>query len=293
MIGLVTDSNGALPEGVVDRLPPLATLGVVPLHVTVDRVEYREGVDLDADGFYRLLAAEPTPAVGSSQPSPGAFLAAYRDQAEAGATEILSIHIGSELSGTLNAARAAAQRAPVPVRLLDSHTASFGVAFAVWAAAEALAAGATADLAEVRALDVVARLRNVFVVRALDLAAAGGRTPARDGRGRRCRSRRRRRPHPGAQSRRRRGRRRRPGRHRRAGGPGHGGRGPAPPGRGSGWPSASPTPAPRPCGKRSKRDLADDPAVEELVRYRIGPSVGAHLGPGTAAALFLPWIAAG
>src|SRR3954470_3425986 len=175
MIGLVTDSNGVLPAGVVDGLAPLATLGVLPLHVTVDGVEYREGVDLDADGFYRLLAAEPTPAVGSSQPSPGAFLAAYRDQAATGATEILSIHIGSELSGTLNAARVAARRSPVAVRLVDSHTASFGVAFAVWAAAEALAAGANVDAAEARALDVAGRLRNVFVVRALELAAAGGR----------------------------------------------------------------------------------------------------------------------
>jgi len=292
MIGLVTDSNGVLPEGVVGRLPPLATLGVVPLHVTVDGVEYREGVDLDADGFYRLLAAEPTPAVGSSQPSPGAFLAAYRDQAEAGATEILSIHIGSELSGTLNAARVAARRAPVPVRLLDSHTASFGVAFAVWAAAEALAAGATADVAEARALDVAARLRNVFVVRALDLAAAGGRLRLGPAAGAEA--------DPGA------GADRIPvlslaggeavvvdrvatveqaarvmaAEVRRAG-----------PGLrvAIGIADAGAAPLWQALGA----DLAGDPAIEELVHYRIGPSVGVHLGPGTAAALFLPWTAPG
>jgi fatty acid-binding protein DegV len=33
------------------------------------------------------------------------------------------------------------------------------------------------------------------------------------------------------------------------------------------------------------RDLAQ---VAELVRYRIGPSVGAHTGPGTVGAMFAP-----
>ena len=43
-------------------------------------------------------------------------------------------------------------------------------------------------------------------------------------------------------------------------------------------------------------DLADQfearlrplPAVAELVRYEIGPSVGAHTGPGTVGACFFP-----
>jgi DegV family protein with EDD domain len=279
VIGLVTDSNGVLPEGIVGRLAPLEGLGVVALHVVVDGVEHREGVDLDADGFYRLLAAEPTPVVGSSQPSPGAFLAAYRAQAERGATEILSIHIGSELSGTLNAARVAAGRSPVPVRLVDTHSASFGVAFAVWAAAEALAAGASADAVEARTLDVVARLRNVFVVRALDLAVAGGRLrlgpdvddripvlSLRDGaavvvdrvatveEAALAMAAEVRRAGPGL---------------RVAIGIADAGAAPL-------W-------------QALEADLAGDPAIEELVRYRIGPSVGAHLGPGTAAALYLPW----
>ena len=34
--------------------------------------------------------------------------------------------------------------------------------------------------------------------------------------------------------------------------------------------------------------LADAPQVREIIRYRIGPSVGAHTGPGTAGAFFYP-----
>jgi fatty acid kinase fatty acid binding subunit len=283
MIGIVTDSNGVLPEQVATRLAPLAALGVVPLHVTVGEVEYREGVDLEADEFYRLLAAEPAPAVGSSQPSPGAFLAAYRTQAERGATEILSIHIGSELSGTLNAARVAAQRSPVPVRLVDSHSASFGVAFAVWAAAESVAAGASAAEAEARALDVIGRLRNVFVIRALDLAAAGGRLRvSADAAGDElipvlslcggvvtvvdrvatveqaaCAM----------------------AEQVRAAGPG------------LRVAIGIADPAAAPLWQALDADLAGHSGIDELVHYRIGPSVGAHLGPGTAAVLYLPWTA--
>jgi fatty acid-binding protein DegV len=34
--------------------------------------------------------------------------------------------------------------------------------------------------------------------------------------------------------------------------------------------------------------LRPAPEVQELVRYRIGPSVGAHTGPGTVGAMFAP-----
>ena len=34
--------------------------------------------------------------------------------------------------------------------------------------------------------------------------------------------------------------------------------------------------------------LRDAPEVAELVRYRIGPSVGAHTGPGTVGMMFAP-----
>ena len=135
MIGLVTDSNAQLP-------PELATrygVEVVPLTVTVDGEAFAEGVDLDADAFYARFD-HGTPTVSTSQPSPGAFAEAYARVAERGATEILSIHIGSAVSGTLNSARIAVAGSPVPVRLVDTGTASFGVACCVWEAASRVAA---------------------------------------------------------------------------------------------------------------------------------------------------------
>ena len=138
MIGLCTDSNAQLPPQLVDRYG----VEVVPLTVTIDGRAFSEGVDLDADSFYERFSQGATPAVSTAAPGPGRFVAAYQALAERGATEILSVHIASSLSATLNAARLAVAEAPVPVRLVDSGTASFGVACCVWEAAAAVARGA-------------------------------------------------------------------------------------------------------------------------------------------------------
>ncbi len=113
--------------------------------------------------------------VSTAQPSPGRFAEAYEAAAERGATEILSVHIGSSVSGTVNSARLASKVSPVPVRIVDTGTASFAVSLCLWAAAEAVAAGATLEEAAAAAERVGATVGNVFVVGALDLARAGGR----------------------------------------------------------------------------------------------------------------------
>lgn len=171
MIGLVTDSNSQIPPELVERYG----VEVVPLTVVVDGVEHAEGVDLDADAFYAHFADGRTPLVSTSQPGPALFAAAYERAAARGAIEILSVHIGAALSGTLNSAGVAAPASPVPVRLVDTGTASFGIACCLWEAAEAIAAGAGVEEAAAVAERTAATVGNVFVVGALDLARRGGR----------------------------------------------------------------------------------------------------------------------
>ncbi|MGH9155557.1 MAG: DegV family protein [Acidimicrobiales bacterium] len=170
MIGLVTDSNSQIPPELAARYG----VEVVPLTVTVDGVDYLEGVDMDADQFYARFD-DRTPAVSTSQPSPGRFSSAYRAMADRGVDEILSIHIGSSISGTVNSARLASEASPVPVRIVDTGTASFAITCCLWEAAEALARGATLEEAAGEAERVSALAGNVFVVRALDIARSGGR----------------------------------------------------------------------------------------------------------------------
>src|SRR5262249_62350541 len=66
----------------------------------------------------------------------------------------------------------------VRVEVVDTGTASFAVACCVWAAGEALAAGADSPYAADVARRVAAELGNVFIVGALDLARGGGRLAA-------------------------------------------------------------------------------------------------------------------
>ena len=135
---IVTDSGTDL------WLPPeqAAELGIhiVPLIVTLEGRSYREGVDIQAEEFYRLLAATdslPT----TSQPSAGDFAEIYRRLAVTD-PDILSIHMTSGLSGTFNAAQAGAGLAPeANVTLVDTKTLSAAAGWQVEAAARALKAG--------------------------------------------------------------------------------------------------------------------------------------------------------
>jgi DegV family protein with EDD domain len=169
-IGLVTDSNSQLPAELVDRYE----VEIVPITIVIDGTEYAEGVDLTADDFYARFE-DATPEVSTSQPNPRLFTEAYERLAARGADEILSVHVATSLSGTLNSARLASATSAVPVRLVDSGTGSFGVSCCLWEAAEAIVRGAGLEEAAEVAEGTAATVGNVFVVQALDLARKGGR----------------------------------------------------------------------------------------------------------------------
>ena len=171
MIGLVVDSSSQIPAELADRFG----IAVVPLTVTIDCVERREGVDITADEFYAAWADGRTPEVSTSQPSPGAFVSVYERLIADGATEILSVHVTAAMSGTLNSARIAADSVSVTVRLVDSGTASFGISCCAWAAAEALESGAAIDEAAAIAEQRAGQLGTVFMVGVPALTERSGR----------------------------------------------------------------------------------------------------------------------
>ena len=113
---------------------------VVPLVVTLEGKTYREGVDIETDEFYRLLA-ESDSLPTTSQPSAGDFAEIYRDLA-ATDPDILSIHMSSGLSGTFNAAQIGASMVPeANITLVDTKTLSAAAGWQVEAAARAAKAG--------------------------------------------------------------------------------------------------------------------------------------------------------
>jgi DegV family protein with EDD domain len=135
---IVTDSGADI------CFPPEQMAGldinVVPLVVTLNGKPYRGGVDIQPDEFYQLLAAtEALPT--TSQPSAGDFAETYRRLA-ATDPEILSIHMSSGLSGTVNSAHAGAEMVPeAKITIVDTKTLSAATGWQVIAAARALKAG--------------------------------------------------------------------------------------------------------------------------------------------------------
>ncbi len=171
MIGLVTDSNSQLPTSLAERYG----IEVVAIPVTIDGREYREGVDITVEEFYSAWDGGHEPVIETSQPAPGDFVAVYRRLIEAGATEILSVHVGAALSGTCNSARVASEQIDRPVHLVDTGTASFGVSCCIWAAAEAIDGGASVVEAGEVALQRAADLGTAFIVGVPALTERSGR----------------------------------------------------------------------------------------------------------------------
>lgn len=124
----------------------LASLNIhfVPMRLTLDGKTYSSGEDLSAEEFYDLIQqTESFPT--TSQPAAGEFAEIYRMLAKTD-PEILSIHISSGLSGTMDSARAGAAMVPeAHVTFWDTKTLSCPEAWQVEAAARALKAGWSLD----------------------------------------------------------------------------------------------------------------------------------------------------
>jgi DegV family protein with EDD domain len=104
------------------------------------RRDHIEGRDVTAEQVAEALRHYTI--VTTSRPTPQVFAETYQRLADEGASSIVSIHLSSQMSGTVEAARLAAAEAPVPVEVVDSETIGMAMGFAVVAAAESAAGGA-------------------------------------------------------------------------------------------------------------------------------------------------------
>jgi DegV family protein with EDD domain len=139
-IAIVTDSTSDIEPARAAELG----VDVVPLFVVFGEQSYRDYLDLSRPDFYQKLAHEKTLPI-TSQPTSAMFEEVFSKHAAAG-DEILCIVISQALSGTINAARSAAQRFPqATITLVDSESAAAGLGMQVRHAAELRDAGASTD----------------------------------------------------------------------------------------------------------------------------------------------------
>lgn len=166
---VVTDSAADLPAPVAKQWD----IHVVPLWVQIGTREYRDGVDLDAPAFYKLISQEDQ-LPHTTQPSPADFEQLYRTLSPT--RPILSIHLSSQLSGTFQSARLASSSMPeLDIHPIDTQSASLGTGLLAVRAARLAQQGTPAAEAEAKVRQWARQLQVVFTVRSLEWLRRNGR----------------------------------------------------------------------------------------------------------------------
>lgn len=173
-VALVTDSTASLPADVAAE----RGITVVPLQVVIGATSYDEGVEGGATPEMLAEALHAWTPVSTSRPNPDEMLEVYEKLAAEGATEIVSVHLSGELSGTFESAQLAARKAPVPVLAVDSRQVGMGTGFAVLSASEVRDQGGDASAVAAAARRRVSLTTSLFYVDTLEYLRRGGRVGA-------------------------------------------------------------------------------------------------------------------
>ncbi len=169
-VAIVTDSTANIPPEWAEKYK----IVVAPLVVVWGSEELKDGIDLTPQEFFERLSNEkvmPT----TSQPTPGSFKQIYEKLGAEG-FDILSIHISSKLSGTLNSVEQAKGMLPdLNIEAVDTHTTATGQCMPVLLAAQAAAAGKSLSECKEIAENAAENTYLVLAVDTLEFLHRGGR----------------------------------------------------------------------------------------------------------------------
>ena len=171
MLRIVTDGAG-------DILPSWGKeygIDIIPVNILFGEKSYLQGVELDNEGFYRLVE-ENKKIPKTSQPSPHQFVEFYRKIAQKGDT-ILSIHVTAKLSGTYASAIAAAQDVKDEFKVvpIDSALGSLGIGLLCREARRMERAGKSVDEIVKYIEGIKYKVRVILTLDTLEYAKMSGR----------------------------------------------------------------------------------------------------------------------
>jgi DegV family protein with EDD domain len=171
MLKIVTDGAADIPAGWEKEYD----IQVIPINVQFGEKTYIQNVDLDSDGFYKLVE-ESGKIPKTSQPSPHQFVEFYKKIASKGDT-ILSLHVTSKLSGTYASAVAAAQELKDTFKIhpLDSANGSVGLGFLCREARKMDRAGKSLEQIIKAIEEIRDHVRVIVTLDTLDYARMSGR----------------------------------------------------------------------------------------------------------------------
>ena len=166
---IVTDSTADLTEQEIQDF----NIHVVPLNITIQEEHYLDGETITKEEFKnKMIASSKLPM--TAQPSIGRFVELYDELGKDG-SEIISIHLMNSISGTVNAARQAADITESTVTVVDSDFTSRSMGIIVREAANAAKEGKSAE----EVLEVIESTRQrtklYLTVLNLDNLIKGGR----------------------------------------------------------------------------------------------------------------------
>lgn len=162
MMRIVVDGAIDVPSGWGEKYD----IKEIPINIHFGEKTYIQNVDLDLNGFYKMVDEKASPFPKTSQPSPHQFEEFYKKNYQPGET-ILSIHVTSKLSGTYASAVAAAEslKGTYHVVPFDSQAGSVGTAFLCRTARELEKAGKSLE----EIVSHLEKLRSqIFIVLTLD-----------------------------------------------------------------------------------------------------------------------------
>lgn len=170
---VVTDSASTVPAEVAAS----GLVRVVPLQVIIDDESFDEGSEgVTPERVASALRAKR--AVSTSRPAPAVFADLYAQLADEGVTEIVSVHLSAEVSGTFESALVASRKAPVPVTCVDSRQVGVATGYAVESACAVIESGGTAADAAKAARARAEAATSLFYVDTLEYLRRGGRVGA-------------------------------------------------------------------------------------------------------------------
>ena len=166
---IVTDSTADLTEQEIQDF----NIHVVPLNITIQEEHYLDGETITKEEFKnKMIASSELPM--TAQPSIGRFVELYDELGKDG-SEIISIHLMNSISGTVNAAKQAADITESTVTVVDSDFTSRSMGIIVREAAKAAKEGKSAG----EVLEVIESTRQrtklYLTVLNLDNLIKGGR----------------------------------------------------------------------------------------------------------------------
>ena len=170
-VRIVTDSACDLTEELVKQHEVI----VVPLTIRFGAEEFEDRTELAPDEFWRRCQGKGA-LPETAAPSPGAFMAAFQQAADEGATSVLCLTLSSKLSATYaSAVTAAGTFTAIPVRVIDTRSVTMGQGLMAIAATEEAADGMGLDDLFAASEDRTGRVRVYGVLGGLEFLQRGGR----------------------------------------------------------------------------------------------------------------------